>query len=210
MTLHPLFRSLAVSAALAAPLSAALAQVVDFAQLDASSDSSTLVLVRALPRNETAAPAPLLSAVATRWSSGEAGALAYVYRWTLVEGAQQWIVGAGAGANWYRSRAEGNASNESALAARVQVEGAGPAPGGSYYALAQASTFRGSWFGLLQYSPSALPVALEWSRYHEDTYQATTVGARVSIGVPNWFVRVGATRADGRTRPFIGVVYNGF
>jgi len=209
LKLHSL-RPLAAAAALALLPAAAMAQVVDFAQIDTSSDASTLVLVRALPRSTTAAPAPLLSATATRWSSGEAVAIGYVYRWTLVEGAQQWVLGAGAGANTFRSRAEGDASHESALSARVQLEGSGPAPGGSYYALAQASSFRSAWFGLLQYSPSGWPLTIEWSRYHEATYQATGVGLRVAIGVPNWFVRVGATRADGRTRPFVGVVYNGF
>ncbi|MES3013878.1 MAG: hypothetical protein V4750_09150 [Pseudomonadota bacterium] len=209
MTLHSL-RPLAAAAALALLPAAAMAQIVDFAQLDASSDASTLVLVRALPRSTTAAPAPLLSATATRWSSGEAVALGYVYRWALVDGAQQWVLGAGAGANTFRSRAEGDASHESALSARVQLEGSGPAPGGSYYALAQASSFRSAWFGVLQYMPSGLPLAVEWSRYHEATYQATGVGARIAIGVPHWFVRIGATRADGRTRAFVGVVYNGF
>ena len=203
-------RPLVAAAALALLPVVAMAQVVDFAQLDASSDASTLVLVRTLPRSTTAAPAPLLSATVTRWGSGEAAALGYVYRWTLVDGAQQWVVGAGAGANSFRSRAEGDASHESALSARIQLEGSGPAPGGSYYALAQASSFRSAWFGLLQYSPSGLPLTVEWSRYHEATYQATGLGVRVAIGVPNWFVRVGATRADGRTRPFVGVVYNGF
>ena len=210
-------RHFAVALAFALP-AASHAQWVDFAQIDASSDSSTLVLVREAPRNvgnvgedgKAATPAPLLSATATRWSSGEALAIGYVLRWKIAQDEQQWLVGAGVGANSFRSRVVGNEERESALSARLQSEWFGPALGGSYYALAQASSFRGSWFATLQYSLPSLPLALEASRYHETTYQATTVGLRVAIGVPHWFVRVGAVRADGKSRPFAGVTYNAF
>lgn len=208
MNLHSL-RPLAVAIGLVLP-AASMAQLVDFAQLDASSDSSTLVLVRETPRSGTAAPAPLLSATATRWSSGEAAAVGYVYRWKISTGEQQWLVGAGAGANTFRSRAPGDESHESALSGRLQSEWFGPALGGSYYALAQGSSFRGSWFAALQYSPPGLPFAVEWSRYHESSYQATSAGLRIAIGVPHWFVRLGAVRADSQTRAFAGVTYNGF
>lgn len=188
------------------------AQWVDFVQVDGSSDSSTFVLVREAPRTTGGGPAPLLSATATRWSSGQALAIGYVYRWQIVQGEQQWLVGAGAGANAFRSRAAGNEADESALSARVQSEWFGPVLGGSYYALAQASSFRGAWFATLQYSLPAMPLALalEASRYHETTYQATSVGLRVAIGVPHWFARVGAVRADGQSRPYVGLTYNAF
>ncbi|MEO5697104.1 MAG: hypothetical protein ABIQ60_08210 [Burkholderiaceae bacterium] len=189
---------------------ASMAQIVDFAQLDRSSSSTTLVLARELPRTGTSAPAPLLSATATRWSTGEAAALGWVYRWSIADGTHRWLAGAGAGANTFRTRAANDASNESALSGRLQLEWSGPAPGGSYYALAQASSFRGAWFAVLQYSPSAQPIGFEWSRYHETTYQATSVALQMATGVPNWFVRLGAVHAEGRTRPFIGVTYNGF
>ena len=207
-------RHFAVALALALPASLH-AQWFDFAQIDASSDSSTLVLVREAPRNagndgKAAAPAPLLSATATRWSSGEALALGYVYRWKMAQGEQQWLVGAGAGANSFRSRAVGDEKHESALSARLQSEFFGPALGGSYYALAQASSFRRSWFATVQYSLPSLALALEASRYHEISYQATSVGLRAAIGVPHWFVRVGAVRADGKSQPFVGITYNAF
>ena len=50
----------------------------------------------------------------------------------------------------------------------------------------------------------------EWTRYHERGYQSTSVGARISIGVPHWFVRVGTTRANSEYRPYVGITYNGF
>lgn len=64
-----------VAAGAVALTAASLAQAapwVDFAQFDASSSSSTLVLVRALGTSGADAPAPLLSATATRWADGQA------------------------------------------------------------------------------------------------------------------------------------------
>lgn len=187
-----------------------MAQIVDFAQIDASSNASTLVLVRELPRTGTAEPAPLLSLTAARWDTGEAAAIGYVYRWRLIDGPHQWLAGAGAGVNTFHSRADGDRKNRTDVSARVQTELSGPAPGGSYYALAQASSFRNSWFAAVQYAPTRLPVSVELSSYNEATYRSVSTALRISIGVPHWFVRVGATRADGDTVPFIGITYNGF
>lgn len=208
MNLHFL-RPLATAVVVALP-AAAVAQLVDFAQADTSSNASTLVLVRELPRTGTSEPAPLISATAVRWDNGDAQAIGYVYRWKLTDGPHQWLVGAGAGANAFHSRAPGDHRKKSDLSARAQTEISGLAPGGTYYALAQASSFRSSWFATAQYMPTALPVAFEVSRYNEATYEATSAALRISIGIPHWFVRIGATRADGNTVPFFGVTYNGF
>ena len=53
-------------------------------------------------------------------------------------------------------------------------------------------------------------LALEWSRYHERGYQATNVGVRIALGSPRWFLRVGNNHAEGESRPYIGIAYNGF
>lgn len=203
------FRRLAAIAVVAAP-TLSMAQIVDFAQIDASSNASTLVLARELPRTGTAEPAPLLSLTAARWDTGEAAAIGYVYRCRLTDGPHQWLVGAGAGANTFHSRADGDRKSRSDVSARAQTELSGPAPGGAYYALAQASSFRNSWFATVQYLPTRLPIAVEVSSYNEATYHSVSTALRISIGVPHWFVRVGATRADGDTVPFFGITYNGF
>lgn len=203
------FRRLAAIAVVAAP-TLSMAQIVDFAQIDASSNASTLVLARELPRTGTAEPAPLLSLTAARWDTGEAAAIGYVYRCRLTDGPHQWLVGAGAGANTFHSRADGDRKSSSDVSARAQTELSGPAPGGAYYALAQASSFRNSWFATVQYLPTRLPIAVEVSSYNEATYHSVSTALRISIGVPHWFVRVGATRADGDTVPFFGITYNGF
>lgn len=208
MNLHS-FRRLAAAVLVALP-AASMAQLIDLAQVDTSSNASTLVLVRELPRAGKVEPAPLLSLSAARWDTGKAAAIGYVYRWKLTEGPHQWLVGAGAGAHTFHSRADGDRKSRSDVSARAQTELSGPAPGGSYYALAQASSFRNSWFATVQYISTRLPVALEVSRYNEATYHSVITALRVSIGVPYWFVRVGATRADGDTVPFFGITYNGF
>ena len=38
----------------------------------------------------------------------------------------------------------------------------------------------------------------------------TSIGVRVATGVARWFVRLGVTRGNGETSPYVGVVYNGF
>ena len=205
----PLRRALAV-AALASLACAAHAAAIDYAQVDTSQSATTVVLVSAVGADDPARPAPLVSATFTRWSSGEAAGIGYVQRWAAADETHRWLLGAGVGANTFRSRDPADERRDSALSARLQSEWSGPAPGGSYYVLAQASSFRGSWLATGQYSPAALPVALDWTRYHERGYQATSIGLRISIGVPRWFVRLGATRAEGESRPYVGLAYNAF
>ncbi|MEO7338323.1 MAG: hypothetical protein ABIV63_17250 [Caldimonas sp.] len=202
----------ALSLALALVPSITSAQVIDYAQADTSSSASTLVLVSAFGAGEGAdRPASLLSATYARWSTGEAAGVGYVWRRNLLDGkTHQWTVGAGIGANSFHSRVTGDEHRDSSLSGRAQSEWSGPAPGGTYYALAQASSFRGSWLAVAQYSPSAFPVAPEWARYHERNYQATTVGVGIATGIPRWFLRLGSTRANGVSHPYIGVAYNGF
>ena len=72
-------------------------------------------------------------------------------------------VGVGVGANYYRSRGSADADEEAALSARVQTEFIGSAPQGSYYALVQASSFRGGVYAGAQYSFQEQPFALEAS-----------------------------------------------
>ena len=189
---------------------AAHADWVDYAQADTSSAATTFVIVGAVGASDATRPAPLVSATYARWDTGSATGLGYTYRWSLTGDPHRWIVGAGVGANSFHNRSSGGDPSKMAPSARVQSEWLGPAPGGNYYALAQASSFRGSWLGAAQYSPSALPVAAEWTRYHERSYQSTSLGVRISIGVPRWFVRVGATHANAETRPYIGIAYNAF
>ena len=86
----------------------------------------------------------------------------------------------------------------------------GPAPGGSYYALLQASTFRDAWFGLIQYTPGGLPVGLEMYRQYQEGYQATTTALRIKTGIDNWLVRVGAVRTSNEYRQFVGLTFNAF
>ena len=192
-----------------APL-AAHADWIDYASADTSSAATTVVLVSAVGTNTETRPAPIVSATFVRWHTGEAASLGYVYRWSLTGDPHRWLVGAGAGINSFHNRDSGGDPSETKPSARLQSEWLGPAPGGNYYALAQASTFRSSWLLAAQYAPSALPVAAEWTRYHERGYQSTSIGARISLGVPHWFVRVGTTRANSEYRPYIGITYNGF
>lgn len=206
-TLNPT-PSLALAAA-ALLVTATSARAIEYAQLDTSSSATTAVLVHALGPSADR-PAPLVSATYAHWSTGDASALGLVYRWSVGGDTQQWVVGAGAGLNDFHSRTGDDRGHDTRPSARVQSEWYGPAPGGTYYALAQASTFRGSWLATAQYTPSALPVAAEWSRYHERDYQATNLGVRIALGASRWFLRVGNTRADGESHPYIGIAYNGF
>ncbi|HET9644520.1 MAG TPA: hypothetical protein VFP68_14475 [Burkholderiaceae bacterium] len=189
----------------------ASAQWLDFAQLDKSAESTTLVLVRALKElAPESAPPPLLSASGTRWSTGEAASLGYTQRFATTDGPHRLVFGGGASVNRYRSRdPQTTDRGESGLALRAQAELSGPALAGSYYTLLQASTFRRSWFATAQYAPDAQRFGVELSRYHETGWQATSAVLRVSV-VPRWFVRIGLQRATGETRPFFGVAYNGF
>ncbi len=201
-------RLLAIAAV--ALLTAARAHAIEYAQIDTSSSATTAVLVQALAAPSPGAPAPLISATYARWDSGDATAAGIVYRWSLGGDTQHWVVGAGVGVNDFHDRADPAAGHDTRSSARLQSEWYGPVPGGTYYALAQASSFRGSWLATAQYAPSAWPVAAEWSRYHERGYQATNLGLRIALGSPRWFLRVGNTRAEGESHPYIGIAYNGF
>jgi hypothetical protein len=199
--------------ALAALTSAApIAQGVgiDYAQVDTASNATSGVVVSALGPTDTATPPPLASATYARWSNGEAASIGYVYRWALPGEDHRWFLGAGIGANSFRNRASSTDRDDAAVSARLQSEWLGPAPGGNYYALVQAASFRRTWLATAQYPFSWVPVAPEWTRYHERGYQSTSLGLRISVGVPRWFVRVGVIRAEGESRPYIGVAYNGF
>jgi hypothetical protein len=200
--------TLALLASLAWP--AAAQRVVDFAQLDVSSDTITAVAVRALGDPRAAEPAPLLTAAFSRWEDGQAGGVGAVYRFGLPTGAHAASVGVGAGVNGWRSRAPGDADSDQGLSLRLQAESYGPAPGGHYYVLAQGSSFRDSWLATVQYDPSAWPLAFEWSRYGETGYHATTLTLRIALGDSRWSARVGAIDDDGGTRAFVGIGYNGF
>lgn len=203
-------RRLALAALFGVPV-VTHAQWIDYAQADTSSSATTAVVVSALGPTNAASPAPLITAGYTRWSSGQAAGIGAVYRWALTEQPHQWLVGAGLGVNSFRNRGSNSEEDEAAIAGRAQSEWFGPAWGGNYYALAQAATFRQTWLATATYMPGGgVPVAPEWTRYHERGYQATTLGLRISVGVPRWFLRVGVTSAEGETHPYIGVAYNAF
>lgn len=188
---------------------ATVAAPIDFFQLDGGDRTATVVLVKALRSSADNPAPPLLSAVYSYFSTGESATLAYTYRWALAQGAHGFAVGLGAGANTFHSRDQ-SSDNETGLSLRGQAEAYGPAPAGTYYALLQASTFRNSWLGLIQYTPTGFPVALEMYRQHQETYQATTTALRIATGVERWFLRAGVVRTSGEYRPFVGVTFNGF
>jgi hypothetical protein len=207
-------RRLSAAALAAAMLAAAPAaraeRIVDYAQLDASSETITFVAVRALGDPRSAEPAPLLTASFARWADGQAGGVGAVYRFGLPTGEHSASIGVGAGVNGWRSRAPGDTDSEQGLSARLQAESYGPAPGGHYYVLLQGSSFRDSWLATAQYDPAALPLAFELSRYGETGYHATTVTLRIALGRSGWSARVGGIDDDGGRHAFLGIGYNGF
>ena len=119
------------------------------------------------------------------------------------------MLGLGAAANSFRDK-DRPEEDETGVSLRGQAEAYGPAPGGAYYALLQASTFRNAWLGLVQYSPSGLPFGVEMYRQVQEGYQATTTALRFATGVDRWFVRAGVVRTSGEYRPFVGVTFNAF
>jgi hypothetical protein len=149
---------------------AAEAQWLEFAQADVSQDTKSLVFVKALRSGDPLSP--LLSAVYTHWDVGSTGSLGYMHRWALTSGDHAWSVGAGVGANAFRSRTASE-ENENALSLRAQSELSGPAPGGRYYALVQLSTFRNQVFALAQYDLGNLPLGMELSAVNETGYHHT-------------------------------------
>lgn len=187
----------------------ASAQWLDYAQIEGSANNASVVLVKALRDGELTVVPALISATAARWEDGQTVAIGLTPRWELAGGEHQWLVGVGVGANSYRSRGGATLDEESSLSLRAQTEFMGPMPGGSYYALLQATTFRGGAFAAVQYSLQGTPLALETSYYRETSYHAFNLGLRFALPVDRWFVRVGATH-DDRTRVYFGVAYNGF
>ncbi len=185
------------------------AQWLDYAQIEGSANNASVVLVKALRDGQLTAVPALITASAARWEDGQTVAIGLTPRWELAGGAHQWLVGVGAGANSYRSRGGATLEEESSLSLRAQTELMGPVPGGSYYALLQASTFRGGAFATVQYSLQGTPLALETSYYRETSYHAFNLGLRFALPIERWFVRVGATH-DDRTRVYVGLAYNGF
>jgi len=183
---------------------------IDFAMVEGSSDSVTAVLVSALGDTRAADPAPLLSASYTRWSDGQAGGIGIVKRWSFAADAHTVMLGAGAGANGFSSRAPGDSYNDSALSLRLQAEAFGPAPGGSYYALLQASSFRNGWLAAAQYAPAGWPVGFELSHYAETSYNASTATLRIATGIEGWWLRLGAVNDFNGTHALLGISYNGF
>lgn len=201
-------RSTAALATALLPLLAS-AQWLDFASVEGSANNTSLVLVKALRDGEITAVPALVSATAARWEDGQTVAIGLTPRWALADGEHQWLVGVGVGANHYRSRGGATLDEASALSARAQTELIGPAPGGAYYMLLQASSFRGGAFAAAQYSLQSTPLAFETSYYRETSYHAYNLGLRLALPIERWFVRVGATH-DERTRAYIGLAYNGF
>lgn len=205
-------RILKLLAALAATWAPALAAAapIDFFQLDGGKDTATVVLVKALRFTGADDPAPpLLTAVYTDFSTGRTGSVAYTHRWALGRGPHGLVLGLGVAGSSYRNE-ERPSEDETGAALRGQAEAFGPAPGGSYYALLQASTFRDAWLGLLQYTPTGLPVGIEIYRQYQEGYQATTTALRIATGVERWFLRAGVVRTSEEYRPFVGVTFNAF
>ncbi len=199
--------SLLILAALGA-LPASAQRLADYAQLDGSADSSSLVLVRALGDPRAATPAPLLTASASHWTDGRSLALALVPRWTIAAGGGHALrAGAGAGAEHFEDRAGDERRSDASL--RLQAEADGPLAAHRYYLLAQASSFRRGAFVTAQLALAGTPLALELSRVTDRGYGASTgvVRWRVDGG---WWLRLGAVRDDAGTRALVGVAYNGF
>lgn len=187
---------------------AAAQRIVDYAQFDASTDSHSLVLVRALGDPRATAPAPLLTAVGSRWADGRAAALALVPRWTLAGADGHTLrAGAGAGVEHFEDRTGDDRRSDASL--RLQFEADGPLAAHRYYLLAQASSFRRGAFLTGQLALAGTPLALELSRYTDRGYRSSTgvVRWRVDGG---WSLRLGAVHDDSGTRALVGVVYNGF
>lgn len=182
---------------------------IDFLQLDGGRETATLVLVKALRFSADNPAPPLLSAVYSYFSTGDTAAVAYTHRWSLTPGPHGFVLGLGAAANSFRDK-DRPSEDETGVSLRGQAEAYGPVPGGAYYALLQASTFRSAWLGLIQYSPSALPFGIEMYRQVQEGYQATTTALRFATGVDRWFLRAGVVRTSGEYRPFVGVTFNAF
>ncbi len=204
-----LCRLVAVLPILAGPL-VAHARSVDFGQIDTSSASTSAVLVRVLGDTRAADPAPVASANYSRWQDGETGSVGVAKRWSLMRGPHPLILGTGVGADTFRSRAPGNHEHEDRPSLRAQLESYGAVPGGFFYALAQASSFRSSAFATVRYEPRALPMAFELSHISTRGYRANTGAISVPLGHSRWSLRGGLVRDEDEQHGFFGVSYNGF
>ena len=183
-------------------------QAIDFAQLDTSSSSTTLVAVQEVGPSEARRPAPVLTAAVTRWRTGSALGVSGVLRRSLADGPHEWVVGAGVGADRFEDR-NGAEPSRSAASLRVQSEWFGPTPIGHYYSLIQASSFRQSRLLVLQHAFAGGP-AIELTHYHDRAFESVAAGVRIALPAPRWFWRVGALRAEGSTTPFVGLTYNAY
>jgi len=188
----------------------AAADPIAYAQLDASSTDTGLILVGTLPPVATGEPTTLVTGSAVRWRTGEALNAAVVPRWTLGGADSGLTVGLGIGTAYWRNRDAATADSESALALRGQVEWQGALPGGRGYALLQASTFRSAGFATMQYTLNSAPLAFEVSHYAEQGYDVSSLGVRFFVPGTRWALRAGASHSEGDTRPFVGIAYNGF
>jgi hypothetical protein len=202
----------AAAAALLAPPAALAAPGLDFAQLDGSSSSGTLVLVHALSPAGADQPAPLLSATATGWEDGLSVAAGGVYRWTLAAGDGHALrAGLGVGIDHFRSRAEGDSTEDTGASLRAQAEADGALGSAArYYLLAQGTSFRDGWFATAQLSLPGSGAGVELSRYGDESYHSTTAVLRLPLGAPGWTLRLGAVRDDDGTRAIVGIGWNGF
>ncbi len=189
----------------------ACAQGLDFFQLDLAENDSTLVALLELTRTQPGRPSAIGSFTASRWDSGESAAVGAVARWELGAGSG-WLLGLGAGVGSWRTRGVPDEHSEAGPALRGQIEWYGPLAEADHgYLLLQGSSFRQAWFGTLQYMPHALAIGIELSAYRETGYHSSTLGLRWMPGErKRWSIRAGASRADGRTQPFVGFGYNGF
>ena len=199
----------AVAALLLPPMASAAERALDYAQLDVSSDSQSLVLARTLGEPRAADPAPVVTVAASRWAEGETFGAGIVARRALVTGPSfAWRAGLGLGVDRFHDRgSDENTRTGASLRAMTEADGAlGP---GRYYVLAQFSSFRSGRFATAQYTFDAGP-GLDVARYIDRSYRATTVTLRLPLGRAGWAVRLGAVRDDSGDRPFVGVMYNGF
>jgi hypothetical protein len=200
-------------AALMAAPAVARGQLLDFAQVDVAEDTQTVVLARALRLNDPQRPDPLITAGYTRWDTGSTAGAGYMHRWALTQGEHRWLVGAGAGANTFRSRGSAAEEEEDGLSLRAQTELSGPAPGGRYYGLVQVSTFRDQFFGLLQYDLAKSRLGFELSALSETGHRQRTAAVRLALDEKKrWFLRGGAitTLESDETQAFVGLAFNGF
>lgn len=186
----------------------ACAQIINFGQIDISRDTVTAAVVRALPDGNPQKPDPLLQGSYTRWDTGSTGSAAYIQRWTLNSGTHNWGVGAGVGINHYENDAGADKTGGSL---RAQTELSGPAPGGSYFALLQLSTFRRGMFALGQYNFAGTRYGMDLSHYTETGVKQTTLALRVALDDrKRWFFRTGLIDSQNEMQPFIGLAFNAF